>query len=252
MKCNISVLFILFLFFVSLPHTQYAQDSAEDEFSFEIHRVHPYISISKEELIQAETLADLDMNYKNTWVRSYISVEIVALVNGKYQKATSVNDTLTVEQKQLMEGADVGHDITVNAHYMPENTLSSNEEQLMNFTFFVNPEKDASYTSGEKEMMQYLSTNAIDHIADDVFSGYLLSAVKFMVDEEGNIIDAHILESSKDAVTDTLLLEAICNMPKWTPAEYSNGTHVKQEYVFAVGNMKSCTVNLLGIRLNNW
>jgi len=37
-------------------------------------------------------------------------------------------------------------------------------------------------------------------------------------------------------------------MPKWTPASYSDGTAIEQDYVLMVGNMKSCIVNLLNIR----
>jgi TonB family protein len=77
---------------------------------------------------------------------------------------------------------------------------------------------------------------------------YNFVAIKFTIDEAGQIINAHIFQPSKDEDVDNLLLETICNMPNWKPAEYSNGKKVKQEFVLTVGNMENCMINLLNIR----
>ena len=92
----------------------------------------------------------------------------------------------------------------------------------------------------------------MDKIPDGSFIGYDLAAVKFTINEEGKITDAHIFgseyQTSKNEKIDELLLETICNMSTWKPAEYANGTKVKQEFVLTVGNLENCMINLFNIR----
>ena len=57
--------------------------------------------------------------------------------------------------------------------------------------------------------------------------------------EEGKIADATISKSSGDAATDKLLLKAITKMPKWKPAQTTDGTKVTQEFEFVVYDSKS-------------
>ena len=45
-----------------------------------------------------------------------------------------------------------------------------------------------------------------------------------------------VSKSSGDAATDKLLLKAITKMPKWKPAETTDGTKVKQAFEFSVNN----------------
>ena len=92
-----------------------------------------------------------------------------------------------------------------------------------------------------------MKENAIDKIPNGVFEGYDLAIVKFSVDEEGRVVDAHIFWPFKEEKIDALLLETICNMPSWKPAEFANGTTVQQEFVLTVGNHESCAINLLNI-----
>ena len=165
-------------------------------------------------------------------------------------KAVGKNDILTREQKDIMNRADVGTAISVKARYIPENNLKHNDIKEINFTFTPAPENDATYVGGEEELRKYLKEKAIDKIPDGIFVNWALAAVKFAVNEDGEIIDVHIFESSKDEKTDGILLEAIRNMPCWKPAEYTNGRKVKQEFVLTVGNMENCVVHTLHIRRN--
>lgn len=240
----IALLFIALAF----PHLCASQEGFTDELRFEVNRIYPYISITKEQLNEAHTLIDLNMRYQSSWIREYISVEIFASYKGSIRKAMSKNDTLSQEQKDIMNMADVGTGLSIKVQYMPENTLMHNDTKEITFTFTVNPESDAKYSGGQQQLKKYLKDNAIDKIPNDSFKEYDLAAVKFTIDEEGQIIDAHVFGTSKDEKIDELLLETICNMPDWKPAEYSNGTKVKQEFVLTVGNMENCMIPLLNIR----
>ena len=257
---NIQNKLIVFFFIAfSFSHFGSSQDSFTDELNYEVNKIYPYISVTKEKLNQAHTIGDfknetnnLNLEYKPSWVREYISVEISTTYKGVVRKAVSQNEVLTAEQKDLMNRADVGKDISVKVRYIPENTLTDNDIKETRFSFTVAPESDAKYLGGQQELKRYLKGKVMDKIPSASFKGYDLAVIKFTISEEGEITNAHIFGSeyrtSKDEKTDKLLLETIQDMPCWKPAEYANGTKVKQEFVLTVGNMKSCIVPLLNIK----
>lgn len=241
---------LLLLFLVSFACTELltAQDKIDYDFEYKVSKVLPPLSIARVELKEANTLLDLNPYYKSSWIRSYHSVEIKAMLNGELQETTNTDHTLTEAQKELIEKADIGTDIAVKVRYIPENTLANNEMKEMNFTFSIDPEKEASYVGGTQQLNEYLTKKGIGKIPNSSIPQYNLAAVKFVVNEEGQIINTEIAETSKDEELDKLLVETICNMPDWTPATYADGTRVKQEFVLTVGDHTSCVVNLLNIR----
>ncbi len=254
MKNIQSKLMVLLFIALAFPHLGSSQNSLTNELSYEVNRIYPPISITKEKLNEARTLIDLNANYKSSWIREYISVELLASYKGRIRKAVSKNDTLSQEQKDIMNRADLGANIAVKVQYIPENTLTHNDIKEINFSFTVDPENEAKYPGGQQQLKQYLKDNAIDKIPDGSFEDYDLMAIKFTINKEGQITNAHVFESIyqtyKNEKIDKLLLEVVCNMPNWKPAEYTNGTKVKQEFVLTVGNMENCMVNLLSIRKN--
>ena len=245
---------LILLLFIALafPHPGSSQDRLASGLSYEVNRIHPYISITKEKLNEARTIADLNRHYKSSWVKEYISVEILTNEKGRIRKAASKNDTLSQAQKDILNMADTGTDIAVKVRYIPENTLTHNDIKEINFSFTFDPENEAEYPGGQEQLKKYLKEKAIDKIPEGSFKNYELAAIKFTIDEEGQMIDAHVFESIyqtfKDEKVEELLLEAICHMPGWKPAAYANGTKVKQEFVLLVGDMESCVINLLKIR----
>ncbi len=240
-----SILSLVLLLFVVFG---FAQNSLDNNFSYEVNTVYTPLSISKENLSKAQSISDLNSYYKNSWVRTFLSVEILATNNGKLKKAVTKDDTLSQEQKELMKKADAGTDISVHVYYMPENTLSHNDPKEFDFSFIVNPEKEAEYEGGSERLQKYLKEQVMDKISEDVYREYALSAVKFTITEEGEVTNVHVSQSSDDEKTDDILLEAVTKMPCWKPAEYDNGTKVKQDCVFTVGDHRSCIINLLSVR----
>ena len=239
---------VLLFLSLAVPHLGYSQEGLPTELSYEVHRFYPSFFITKEKLKEAETLVDLNRYYKSSWVREYISVEVLTTYQGKESKAVSKNDTLTQEQKNFIDRVDPGTDILVKVLYLPENNLTHNEPKENNFSFKVDPESGASYVGGQQQLNQYLQEKVIDRIPEGVFKQYQLAAVEFTVSEEGAIINPHLSWPSKDKTIDALLLKAISNMPCWEPAEYANGLKVKQEFVLMVGDKESCAINLLNIQ----
>ena len=251
---------MIFLLFALLPFG-ISQDSLSNDLHFEVNKVYPFVSISNEKLNEAQTLSDLHDGvnklghyYKSSWIREYISVEILTIHNGTTKKALSKNDTFTKEQKNNMMTAEPGTDILVKVKYIPENNLKHNEIKELDFSFTIDPVKDAAFVGGQQQLKQYLKEKAIEKIPAGSFKDYDLAAIQFTVNEDGEIVNAHVFESFYQTYdnekVNKLLLETIRDMPCWTPAEYANGDKAKQDFVLIVGNKENCIVNLLGVRQN--
>lgn len=230
-----------------LPQNGFAQEKGFAEIQYEVKRIYPPISIFHEKLKFVESLADLNGHYTPSWVREFISVEISTIHDGVARKSKSKNDLLTQEQKNNINSSDLGSDILVKVNYIPENTLTHNDPKELNFTVNVIPENEAEFPGGKVQLSQYIKESVVDRIRDDVFKQYQLAAVKFTINNGGQIENVYISYSSEDQLVDELLLESICNMPIWKPAKYSNGLYVDQEFALIVGDMESCAINLLNI-----
>ncbi|MFT6336019.1 MAG: hypothetical protein ACI86M_000600 [Saprospiraceae bacterium] len=251
MKNILVRLFVVILVVSALPINGVSQNTNVDDVWFDVMRVYPNPTLNRDTLTAAKKVVDIHKYYKSSWIREFISVEVFATVNGKEKKASSKTDVLTEEQKQNMEMADIGSEISVFVHYIPENTLRNNEHKVYDFSFSVDADNEASYLEGKTKLKKYMNKKAISKIDSELFKGnYKLAAVKFSVDEDGQIVDAHVANSSDDKEVDVLLLDAVCNMPIWKPAEYANGQKTKQEFVLAVGSKESCNMNLLNIKDN--
>ena len=221
---------------------------AQNDLKFEINKVLPFISIQENKLDKINTLTDLDKRYPTSWVREYISVEISAYKNGTQTKASGISDVLNQEQKELIRLADRSSDIAVSVMYLPENSLKNNTVKQHDFKVTIMPDKNAIYSEGAEQLIQYLQKNSIVNIEAGSFTGYDLTAIKFTITEQGHITDIQVAMPSEDTKIDEMLVAAISKMPSWKPAEFSNGLKVKQNFVLTIGNMENCMVNLLNIR----
>ena len=221
---------------------------AQNDLNFEINKVLPFISIQENKLDKINTLTDLDKRYPTSWVREYISVEISAYKNGTQTTASGISDVLTQEQKELIRLADRSSDIAVSVMYLPENSLKNNTVKQYDFNVTVMPDKNAIYSEGAAQLIQYLQKNCIVNIEAGSFTGYDMTAINFTINEQGRVTDIQVSMPSKDTKIDEMLVAAISKMPSWKPAEFSNGFKVKQNFVLTIGNMENCMVNLLHIR----
>ncbi len=221
---------------------------AQNDLKFEINSVVPPISIQENQLDQINTLTDLDKRYPESWVKEYISVEISAYQNGTLTKALGSSTVLNAAQKELIQLADRSSNLEVNVTYMPENSLKNNTAKQYDFKVAILPENNAAYNEGEEQLLQYLQKNSIAKIEAGSFTGYDLTAIKFTVNEQGNITDIRVAMPSKDTKIDDMLVTTLSQMSGWKPASFSNGLKVKQDFVLTIGNMENCMVNLLNIR----
>jgi hypothetical protein len=238
------ILFIVLLLSLGQTFCRFTQN----ELKFEINKVHPFVSIAENKLADAKTLSDLNKRYPADWMKEYQSVEISTTIHGTKATAISRSDVLTAEQKELLRLADHANEIAVSVKYVPANTLEDNPVKEYSFNMVITPERSAAYAEGEKALHQYLEKNCIAKVEEGSFIGYDLSAVKFTVTGQGKIEDVQVALPSRNPKSDEIFVAAISKMPNWKPAEFSDGSRVRQEFVLTVGNMENCMINQLNIR----
>jgi hypothetical protein len=228
-----------------------SQDTQIDDLICGIYVNHPPRAIAKEKLLVADSLVHLDKNYKSDWIKEFISVEISAYNNGVLRKVRSENDLLNQEQKELLSKVDDDKEIYVRVDYMPNNKLSYNEPKEHSFSLGIKPEVESKFPGGQQALDQYLQENVLDKISDIPLKQYQMEAVTFVVDKEGYVINPKTVNwPSDDERINDILMKAVCNMPRWIPANHANGIKVKQELVLTLGDANSCIMNLINIEKN--
>ena len=251
MKSIFNITLLLISLILIFPFQTFTQKTIDDAFSYEVHRVYRPLSISSEELNTAKTIRDLNPYYKPSWVKEFKSVEIQTIIDGIKNKVSGPNDVLLPAQKDILIKADIGSTISVNIHYIPENTLADNQIKKFDFSFEIYPEIEATFPGGDIHLLEYLHKKVMNRIPDGIFKDYDLAVVKFLITETGEVRNVRMFEPFKDEKIEYILLTAIAEMPCWKPAEYHDGTKAEQEFVFLVGNMANCNVNVLNIRRNS-
>jgi TonB family protein len=195
-------------------------------------------SVKAEKLQHIETLSDLIRGYGSSWITDYLSVEVTATNNGNVIKALSPDDKLTTEQKNLLNTAELGTEIVVEVTYRYANPITQHLDiRQMHYAATVVPEIEAEYLGGYQLMKEYLKETAINKITEEDSRQLKQALVTFTINEEGEVADVQISITSGDQKIDKLLLKTINKMPKWRPAEMANGTKVKQDFQFSVGNI---------------
>jgi hypothetical protein len=250
MKQHFVSLILVLLVFTPLGFSQgsFTNRAVVGELPFQVQTLYPPNSISREQFNSAKHLVEFDRFLKRSWIKTYRSVEVLTSHKGKVTKTLFKNDELNQELKDLIARADTGAAIKVRISYIPENNLAENDPKEMDFTWSFIPDKEAEFPGGAQALSAYLKENAIDNIPSGTFEGYDFAAVKFTVNEEGQIGEVLPSELSKNEQVNASLMKVIANMPCWKPAEFANGLKVRQEKILLVGNMENCMINLLGIR----
>lgn len=213
---------ILTPLFLLLCVTAFSQD-----LKYKVHGKY-FPTIKKEQLATATSLRDLIPDYDTRWNWPFMSVEMMAMCDGKVIMAASTRDALSAEQKNLLTAVDLGTDIVITFKY---------RYSIRDYAFTAVPQLEAEYPGGSKEMAQYLEERVTNKLAETFPAEKLLPQLRvaFTINESGEISNAKLSGTSADPNIDQLLLEAIHNMPKWKPAENARGEKVKQEFELSVG-----------------
>lgn len=225
----------------------FAQSVADFEVAALIHRPYTALSVAEGMLPHAVTIAELRAQYPADWVRTYHGVAITTRYDGRAETHRAANDTITAAQRRALLRADAGAPIHVAVTYSPANNLRDNPVRTFDFTTAVEPTTPARLIGGPVALRRYLQSRVLDRLPDSTFRAYQLAAVRFVVDAEGCVSAAAVLESTGTPVADAQLLAAVRATPDWQAATYADGTRVPVELVLSVGDLRSCTANLVGL-----
>lgn len=208
---------------------------APNNLMFDVHRTYDR-PVKMEKLRDARTISDFWEGFPKAWIVDCISSEISATCGGRILKATGLNDTLNAEQQHILQTADLGSAIEIKMDYRYQNPVTNGiHVHQMNLSVAVVPDVEATFPEGHEKLKAYLAENGIRKIKGSDLAKFKGTTVRFTVNEEGEIVNDYVSQSSGDAKTDKLLLDAVHRMPKWNPAKMNTGSRVKQEFRFDVG-----------------
>ena len=197
----------------------------------------------KEKLNEAKVIKDIIPNCPSHWngIIDIVSINILAVCNGRDLTSENSNENLTQAQKDLLLNADLGSNISVKIKFKWKDTKSviGDYGKILNMNEFrvaVVPAIEAEFPGGYKQIAEYLNENIFKKIPETGLTPKQILSVKviFTIDENGNVVNAKIPFATNPAI-DKLLLEAITKMPKWKPAQNSKGLKVKQEFSYSIG-----------------
>jgi TonB family protein len=172
----------------------------------------------------------------------YVAVEISVARMGKTITSLSTGNKLTVEQKKIINAADLGSEINIKIRFSYKNESSGKTncgKRIVdgNLVVKVLPETSAEFPGGFTKITEYLMENVMNKFTSLGMSEKVLRAKKlrqavvtFIVNEEGKVIEAKISGTSADQQLDKLLLDAVSKMPEWKPAQNSKGLKIKQKF----------------------
>ena len=231
---------VAFFFLVSVG----TQSGVAQDVDYHIYRLYAPLALTPDIIQTAQTIEELNPHFKTMWVKKYKEVSIASYQDGKLVQSSGPDQILTSMQRSQLLSVDFGSEIKVKVTYLPDNTLKHNDDKVYDFSFVIEPSQSSAFVGGDKAMLGYIKHSLIDRLTPNVFDGEKLAAVKFTIDEEGHIISPQIVESTGDPNTDEAMLRSLCEMPKWQPAAYSDGSKTSQQYMLTVGNLQSCLMNV--------
>ena len=193
-------------------------------------------TVTKDVLEHSNLLSDIIAGYPVNWVKEYVSVDVLTEKDGKTEIAKGENQVLNTEQKSILNKADLESEVHINVRYLSINSVTErkeNNEMVVKMT--VVPDIQAEFEGGYENLKKYLKDNLIDRIIENTPPEFQKGKVVFIIDPNGKLVDAEILESSGDTNMDNFLLEVFRNMPNWKPAQNATGEKVKQRFEFSMG-----------------
>lgn len=108
--------------------------------------------------------------------------------------------------------------------------LRNQEEKEEDLLIWYFDNKRAEFSMGNEKLRDFLKPNK-DFLSNEIVHG--LVAVSFGIDESGNIFDLKIVRGINEK-QDNEALRLINSMPKWIPAENSDGEKIKDYFTVVV------------------
>jgi len=195
-------------------------------------------TITKSNLYGSELFKHFISGYPSEWVSNYISVEII--INKGTEKFTtySLNDTLTLEQKALINTLDFNDNLTIKVKYNYQNAVTSEIEprEMDDISLIVVTEFEALPMYGYELLIQYLEENSFDKIPVSIQNEIDQLTIHFNVSEKGVVNSVRLHQSSGNEKVDKLIIELTNSIQNWRPAEDNKGNKVSQDFELNLRN----------------
>jgi TonB family protein len=204
--------------------------------AMEVHGLYEH-AYTRQAMASAQVMDHIVQEYPASWIVDYVSVDITATCNNTVVSATGTNDTLTAQQKNLLNTANMGAPILFCIKYKMLNSITGLIDiRQLDYSATIVPDREAQYAAGNTELLAYLKSATMQNISEQRAEKLKLAKVEFVINEQGRVENARIAQSCEDEEMDNLFLKAIENMPAWNAAKMNNGVPVKQSFQLVAGN----------------
>ncbi len=223
-------LLILFLFLVST--IIFSQPMMREK--NELFQIRHNQTLKKEKLMDAKFISDIISHvHPAQWDKNIelLSTEFFTSTNGKTISANGKNDTLTPEQKSILQTAVIGNELGIKIKLK----YPQGDKQELSWLMTIVAEKEAKYPGGQEKLIKYFQKTVLDKLEKPIDIKQVWPAVaKFTINEKGELTDIEIIEAAPNPKVNELFLEALKKMPNWEPAENSKGEKIKQTFSIPV------------------
>jgi len=247
--CSYLPIWFSLLLTLLFPFTAHTQNNNLFDLTFDIVEIQAPRSISHKALATLEDVSDLSSFYNTSWIKSYEEISVKTFVDGEWVTKNTFDKKFSTKQLLLFDKMDITKSAFIKIKYIPENTLSQNDVQEINFQFSIAPHKKAGFDGGEQALDKFI-LNGEKLISPSEFKQDQLTIIKFTVTQKGEIGKVNILESSGDISIDKILVNYIRSSPKWQPALYNNDLPTETDFALLVGDIKSCSANQIKFNIN--
>lgn len=163
-------------------------------------------------------------------------VEVAVVSDGKLLKASSLNETLTSEQKQLISIADQDTEIQLNMWFNLKGKEQLATPFMTSLRVMVTPSHEAVYPGGNLKLVEDLTIKSLEQLnVKDAEQKITRAEVSFTIDEMGKVNNAAITRSSSDKAVDQRILEITNRLKGWQPAKDAKEQAVKQRFSISLG-----------------
>lgn len=193
-------------------------------------------AITQSEMQKAVFITDINPGFPSSWIKEYVSVELVSEFNGTTVIAEGSSINFTTEQMDLLSNTKVGSDLSFRVQYYADTDEVNNRElKHIAFSYGVAPESMAIYNGGMEVLDQYLVDRGLNEIAKTLDGQEKTYQAMFTIDKTGTVINARMNDSTGLPDVDQAILNAIKEMEKWEPALDDKGESIAQDFVLNIG-----------------
>jgi len=191
---------------------------------------------TKSRLSESKLIKDFVSGYPADWVSDYVSIEMIFNKNDDEYILHSANDTLTPEQRELINSLDINDNVSIRIAYKSKNAATNETEyrNMKDISLIVVPE----FSAMPVLLIQYLEENSLSEIPTSLQKKMEQLIIHFSINELGEINNVIVKQSSGFIEVDELILDLTNSLRNWIPAKDNNGNAVLQDFILTFGNIQ--------------